>query len=92
MCMTSIGNQHKVGIEVCSYEPEAITFLQYNLWPATPLSPSLAFDFEFLELLDVLILECCIGVQGFCHSIDTKLGRKVSRKVSLLYRFVIRSC
>lgn len=69
---------------MCSCEPEAVTFLRYNLWPATPLSPSLAFNFEFLELLDVLILECCIGVQGFCRSIDTKLGRKISRKVIII--------
>ena len=71
-----------MGIETCC-EPEAVTFLRYNLWPATPISPTLAFDFELLERLDALILECCIGVQGFCRCIDVKTGRKISRKVGV---------
>ena len=82
-CFINAGNQHRLKVQLCMCEAEAITFLRFNLWPATPVRPSLVFEVELLEWLEALLLECCISVQGFCYSIDVKIGRRISREVRM---------
>ncbi|XP_050409529.1 uncharacterized protein LOC126824362 [Patella vulgata] len=54
-----------VGVQFCSCEMEAVTLIRYNLWPATPTSPKLAFDFKLMELCTVLQLECQMPTKSF---------------------------
>lgn len=77
-----IGFQHRVCVGFCACEPEAVTLVRHNMWPATPKNPSLAFHQDLLLWLESLILEGCIGVDAFCQALDCRRGRHISAQVS----------
>ena len=72
------GFQHEVLAAFCKCEPEAVTLVRYNMWPATPKNPTLAIHQQLLEWLEALLLEGCIGVG---RAIDVKRGNRISRQV-----------
>ncbi len=78
------GFQHRVCVAFCSCEPEAVTLVRHNMWPATPKSPTLAFHQDLLLWLESLVLEGCIGVDAFCRALDYKRGKCISSQVSEL--------
>ncbi|KAH3804571.1 hypothetical protein DPMN_132858 [Dreissena polymorpha] len=52
------GQQHECRASFCPCEESALTFIRYNLWPALPTNPKTGFDLRFMELLNILQLEC----------------------------------
>ncbi|CAG2250597.1 unnamed protein product [Mytilus edulis] len=60
------GRQHLRHVQFCSCEQEPITLLRFNLWPASPKHPRLAFHVELLMLLNGLLLESHVSVKSFC--------------------------
>ncbi|CAC5368601.1 unnamed protein product [Mytilus coruscus] len=48
------GTQHTCRVTLCRCEDPATTLLRYNLWPATPTSPKIAFDLRGLDTHEVL--------------------------------------
>ena len=81
LCCVRTGFQHEVLAAFCKCEPEAVTLVRYNMWPATPKNPTLAIHQQLLEWLEALLLEGCIGVDTFCRAIDVKRGNRISRQV-----------
>ena len=75
------GFQHSVNTWFCSCEPEVVTLVRYEMWPATPSNPLLAFHQALLLWMEALLLEGCIGLDAFCHALEYKVGERVSRKV-----------
>ena len=66
------GNQHNLSVVFCHCEPEAVTLIRYNLWPATPSSPIQAFHFDLLDWLEALLLECQVAVKDFVHALELR--------------------
>ncbi|CAG2209726.1 unnamed protein product [Mytilus edulis] len=66
------GRQHLRTIQFCSCEDEAVTLLSYNLWPASPKTPHLAFHMDLLRWLNGLLLECHVSVKGFCEALKAR--------------------
>lgn len=66
----------------CSCEPEAVTLVRYNFWPATPTYPTLAFHQNLLLWMEALLLEGSIGADAFCRALEYKVGKEVSKQVS----------
>ncbi|XP_063431701.1 uncharacterized protein LOC134714389 [Mytilus trossulus] len=87
--------QHICKIQLCRCETAAATLVWYNLWPATPSIPKIAFDIRFMELLSVLHLECHLPTKSFCDA----LGFIKSNFINLatddeknIYRAVVGDC
>ena len=80
-----VGFQHLVHVEFCTCEPEVVTLVRNNLWPATPKSPTLAFHYDLLLLLESLVLEGCIGVDAFCRALDLRRGKTISPQVYIMH-------
>ena len=54
--------QHHIAITFCFCHNKSERLIQLRLWPATPTSPQLAFTFDLMELLHILILECQVSL------------------------------
>lgn len=86
-----IGFQHRVCVEFCACEPEVVTLVRHNMWPATPKNPSLAFHQDLLLWLESLILEGCIGVDAFCQALDWRyISEQVSEHIPVCYTALMR--
>ena len=68
-------------VTFCKCEPEAVTLVRHNMWPAKPATPTLAFHQDLLLWMESLLLEGCIGVDAFCRSLEYKIGRDISKQV-----------
>ena len=64
-----IGSQRKVRFKfcMCFSEPEVLIKLGY--FAATPKQPQIAFQFELLDLLEILLLECQVAVKDFTNAL-----------------------
>ncbi len=84
MCTAlDLGFQHRVCVGFCSCEPEAVTLVRYNMWPATATNPTFAFHQDLLLWLESFVLEGCIGVDAFCRALDYKRGKSISLQVCM---------
>ncbi|XP_064400690.1 uncharacterized protein LOC135346605 isoform X5 [Halichondria panicea] len=81
--------QHCVCVTFCKCEPEAVTLVRHNMWPATPATPTLAFHQDLLLWMESLLLEGCIGVDAFCRSLEYKIGRDISKQLRKIYPVMI---
>ncbi|XP_061170780.1 uncharacterized protein LOC133180253 [Saccostrea echinata] len=63
------GHQHKINMQFCKCEKESITLVRYRLWPSSPETPRVAFDFKLMELAVVLQLEGHLSLKSFCDAI-----------------------
>ena len=86
MLVTLSGVQHIVSTWFCSCEPEAVTLVRYEMWPATPTNPLLAFHQDLLLWMEALLLEGCIGGDAFCRALEYKVGKRVSRQVKYHFK------
>lgn len=88
------GRQHLRTVEFCSCEEEAVTLLQFDLWPSSPKHPRLAFHIELLRWLNGLLLECHVSVKGFCEALKArqpKLYKMLVTKEVRLYK-ILKTC
>lgn len=68
----ALGQLCSFRVSLCSCEPETCTLLRYELWPATPERPQMAFSIALLELFHYLSLECQVSVERFCNMLRWK--------------------
>ena len=59
-----VGLQHHVVFEFCLCESEAVTLVRNRFWPGTPAKPSVAFSFDFLEILRVMKMDRHVSLSG----------------------------
>ena len=60
-----IGVQHSITFTFCQCFGEVETLIQFELFPATPKRPTVAFSFQLLDYLEALLLECQVAVSDF---------------------------
>ena len=60
-----IGVQHSITFIFCQCFGEVETLIQFELFPATPKRPTVAFSFQLLDYLEALLLECQVAVSDF---------------------------
>lgn len=74
-----LGIPRKLRVAFCHCEPDIVTLIRLNYWPATPARPSIAFSFALLDWLQALLLECQVPVQDFSNAlkyiISTQYGK-----------------
>lgn len=58
-----LGVQREVVFSFCYTEPEVLA--QHGYFAATPKQPRLAFQFQVLDLLEALLLECQVALKDF---------------------------
>ena len=77
-------------IRFCACEEEAVTLLQFDLWPSSPKHPCLAFHIELLRWLNGLLLECQISARGFCEALKARQPKLykclVTKEVSYIFK------
>lgn len=64
------GQQNPIKIKCCEHEPEAITLVRNGFWPSTPKQPQVAFDLEFMALLQYIFLECRVSLRSICQALQ----------------------
>ena len=64
------GQQNPIKIKCCEHEPEAITLVRNGFWPFTPKQPQVAFDLEFMALLQYIFLECRVSLRSICQALQ----------------------
>lgn len=65
-----IGVQHNVMFMFCHCFGEVDTLLHFELFPATPKRPTVAFSFQLLDYLEALLLECQVAVSDFIGALQ----------------------
>ena len=82
--VSTAGSQHAIMFEFCNCETDMETLCRANYWPATPKIPTMAFHFDFMNLMEALLLECQVAAKDFSAAIKhkTEFGKFTSCKVS----------
>ena len=44
--------------------------IKYGFFPATPQRPKIAFQFQLLDLLETLVLECQLAIKDFITALN----------------------
>ncbi|KXJ06893.1 hypothetical protein AC249_AIPGENE21576 [Exaiptasia diaphana] len=58
------GQQHAIKMKCCEHESEALTIIRFGFWPSTPKQPKVAFDMQFMKLLQCIFLECRVSLNS----------------------------
>ena len=72
--MSYAGRQHLINMIFCDCgrEDHAVTLIRSFLWPATPSRPTLAFRFEFMDTLRILMLHCKVSITSAWEAFQTR--------------------
>ncbi|XP_046546001.1 uncharacterized protein LOC124256103 [Haliotis rubra] len=88
------GRQHIRRFQFCKCELEPITLIKFNLWPASPKHPKLAFHTDLLRWIHGLSVECHVSVKGFCEALSARLPKQhqgfVSLEVKSIYKVLMK--
>ena len=63
------GRPHDTDVQFFNAENESCTFVRYKLWPGSPRSATIAFQFALLDFQRMLQLESHVSLQSFCSVI-----------------------
>ena len=80
-----IGAPRIINFPFCTCECDAVTLIKFNYWPGSPVNPNVAFSFDFMDLLEALLLECQVAVQDFTQAWSYLITQKLM-KVCTYYR------
>ena len=72
-----VGLPRVIHFPFCSCECDAIKLIRCGYWPGTPVTPFVAFSFEFMNLLDSLLVECHVPVQDFTQAWSYLISKKL---------------
>lgn len=72
-----IGAPRIISFPFCTCECDAVTLIKFNYWPGSPVNPNVAFSFEFMDLLEALLLECQVAVQDFTQAWSYLITQKL---------------
>lgn len=50
--------------------------MRLRYWPGTPSRPLIAFSFDLMDWMEVLLLECQVAVQDFTTALELKIREK----------------
>ena len=53
----------------CSCEPLVATMVKAKLWPSTPKNARLAFTFDLMNWIEILVLECHVALKDICKAL-----------------------
>ena len=65
-----VGTQRRVQFQFCGCFSEAEILIKLGYFAATPQRPQLAFQFQLLDLLEALLLECQVSVKDLTAALD----------------------
>jgi len=77
LCLLDIGVPRTLNFPFCSCFSDTIELIKLGYWPGTPVTPHVAFTFEFMELLESLLLECHVAVQDFTQAWTYLIAKKL---------------
>lgn len=60
---------HPIECQICRNEAPSVTLMRYDLWPASPTQPKVAFQIAVMELQQVLQLEAQVSLKAFCDMV-----------------------
>ena len=60
------GAQYRARAHFCSCEKPAVTLIRNGLFPASPVNPTIGFEFQFLELMRLMVFEAHVPLNKFC--------------------------
>ncbi|XP_065906279.1 uncharacterized protein [Dysidea avara] len=91
VCFSVEGSPRVLNFPFCSCKCDALKLIGFNYWPGTPVYPQVAFTFEFLDLLEALLLECHVAVQDFTQAWSYLVTKKLIKMPCNLYPVLIDS-
>lgn len=66
----AIGIHRKVKFQFCACYNDTSTLIKLGFFPATPKRPEVAFQFQLLDLLEALLLECQVAIKDFTNALE----------------------
>ncbi|XP_065893500.1 uncharacterized protein [Dysidea avara] len=91
VCFGAEGLPRVINFPFCSCECDAVKLIKFDYWPGTPVTPFVAFSFEFMNLLDSLLVECHVPVQDFTQAWSYLISKKLVKMPCNLYPVLIDS-
>jgi len=79
-----LGVPRAIKFPFCPCVCDATKLIKFSYWPGTPVVPQVAFSFEFMDLLEALLLECHVAVQDFTKAWSYLIAKKLV-KVCKIY-------
>ena len=75
----------------CPCEGIVVALIKFRYWPGSPVNPLIAFSFDLLDMLEALLLECQVAVQGFTQALSYLIKSKTFQVhiMILLYVYAI---
>ncbi|XP_066023688.1 uncharacterized protein [Pocillopora verrucosa] len=86
------GQQNPIKIKCCEHEPEAITLVRNGFWPFTPKQPQVAFDLEFMALLQYIFLECRVSLRSICQALQWLVPPASKVYIKDIYWLLVGDC
>lgn len=68
-----------INVPLCNDETE--TLVKHKLFPATPISPNVAFSFDLLDFYQCLLLEAHTPYLAFCRVLELVHGMEQLNQV-----------
>jgi len=65
-----VGIHRKVKFQFCDCYNEIDTLIKLGFFAATPQRPEIAFQFQLLDLLEALLLECQVAIKDFTNALE----------------------
>ena len=65
MYTTMLGAHREVYFRFCSCHSEAQSLTKLGFFPSSPTRPTVAFQFQLLDILESLVLECQVPLKDF---------------------------
>ena len=73
----NVGAPRIIEFPFCSCECDAVKLVRFSYWPGSPVNPNVAFSFEFMDLLEALLLECQVAIQDFTQAWSFLISQKL---------------
>ena len=72
-----IGAPWIINFPFCPCECDGVKLVKSSYWPGSPVNPNVGFSFEFMDLLEALLLDCQVAVQDFTQAWTYLIAQKL---------------
>ena len=83
-----LGHPHDVQLPFSACHTKAVTVLQQNLWPGSPVNPQMSPDMRLVALIRKSLLEAHVSLQAFCSSVKHAVSLVTESKVNMYHVLV----